>query len=153
MKKSPLVRKTPLRAKSSLGTGKARKKVSTRRKEKCPSISTLDKLFSDYIRRNGECQLWKFGGIQCSSKMDCSHIKSRRFHSVRWDIGNAICACAGHHMWQHDHPDQSTLALIEILGIEHLDALQQRFLEGRKPTPDQKREIARWLREQLKEAA
>lgn len=125
-------------------------KKPVKRKEPVPSVATLDRLFSLYIRRHGECQLWGYWGVQCSSVMQCSHIKSRRFHSVRWDVGNAICVCSGHHLRQHLEPDANYRALVDLLGESHLDDLQDRFNEGKKLTPDDKRALAKWLREQLK---
>ena len=122
-------------------------------KSNTPSNDVLDDLFSRYIRRNGECQLWGYGGVQCSSQLQCSHIISRVYGSVCWDVDNAICACAAHHFWQHKHPVQSTLALIELLGHEHLDRLNQKYLNGKKKTPQEKREIAAWLREELRKVA
>jgi hypothetical protein len=152
MKKTPLTRKTPMsrapKPKKAPKIPKAKVKV-----DEGPSDEVLDALFSKYIRRFGECQLWGYGGVQCSMMLDCSHIISRTYKSVRWDVGNAICACKAHHFWQHKHPVQSTLALIELLGAEHLEALNERYLAGKKPTPDEKRAIAAWLREELKKAA
>jgi hypothetical protein len=159
------VKRTPLARKQSLGWKKPVKKPASlkaefsepkakkRPKQKCPSVAVLDNLFSLYIRRFGECQFWKVGGIQCSTQLQCSHIHSRRFHSVRWDERNAICVCAAHHHWQHAHPTLNTWALEELLGKAHLEELRDAYLNGKKPTPDQKRAIAEYLREKLKEAA
>jgi hypothetical protein len=152
------MRKTPLNRKTPMSRGKGLKKTPKIpkpkvKKEKVPSDLTLDTLFSQYIRRFGECQLWKYGGVQCSMMLDCSHIISRTYKSVRWDVDNAVCACKAHHFWQHKHPVQSTLALIEILGPEHMERLNDKYLAGKKPTPDEKRAIAAWLREELKKAA
>lgn len=47
----------------------------------------------------------------------------------------------------------NTWALEVLLGKEHLEELRDAFLNGRKPTPEQKREIAAWLRKELKEVA
>jgi len=140
MKRTPLKR-TPFKP-------KAKKKKSD-----TPSIAMLDTVFSLYIRRHGSCQLHGYGDVVCSNQLDCSHIKSRKYMSVRWDIGNAIASCKAHHFWQHAQPDQSTFALLEILGREHLDQLQLRFREGKKPTPDEKREIYRWLKEHMTDSA
>jgi hypothetical protein len=121
--------------------------------EKVPSIAVLDRLFSDYIRRFGECQLWKYGEVTCSGNLECSHIHSRNYHSVRWDVRNAICVCSSHHRWQHAHPTCNTWALEELLGKPHLEELRDAYLKGRKPTAEEKIEIARWLREELRRAA
>lgn len=123
------------------------------KKEPTPSVATLDRLYSEYIRRFQSCQLHGYGGVNCSTQLQCSHIHSRRFHSIRWNPMNSICACAAHHRWQHDHPTLSTWALEELLGRPHLESLRQMYLSGRKPTPEEKRRIAAWLREEIRRAA
>lgn len=143
MKRVPLTRKT------ELGRKPPSKASSKRRKQGVPSVAVLDDLFSRYIRRFGECQLWKVGGIPCSQQMHCSHIHSRVYQSVRWDPMNALCVCAAHHRWQHNHPTLNTWALEEILGKPHLEALRDTYLQGRKPTPEQKIGIANFLRQEL----
>jgi hypothetical protein len=157
MKKTPLKRNKPIsKSKPAATPKKVKPKSGVKRKAKGPippSVAVLDRLFSDYIRRFGECQLWKYGGIQCSTQLQCSHIHSRSYHSVRWDVGNANCVCAAHHRWQHNNPTLNTWALEEVWGKEHLEALRDRFLQGRKPTAEEKIEIARWLREELRRAA
>jgi len=122
-------------------------------KERCPSVAVLDKLFSDYIRMksNFECELWKFGDVRCSSQMQCSHIISRVYQSTRWDVGNAICACAVHHRLQHNQPTLQTEWIKDILGEDHLDALHERHILGRKPTTEEKIEMAKWFRAQIAE--
>lgn len=143
MKRSPLIRRQPMPRGKPLV--KQRKKKAG---AKVPSTPVLDGLFSLYVRRFGECELWGFGGVTCSTQLQCSHIHSRRFVCVRWDEGNAVCACAAHHRWQHDHPTLSTWALEEILGKEHLEALRMRLLKGDKPD---RVAIAEWLRKALKD--
>jgi len=156
VKRTPLKRNTPLKSgkvKNSSGRSGPKIEKAKIKKAPVPSVAVLDSLFSRYIRRHGECQLWGYGGVTCSTQLQCSHVFSRRFYSVRWDKDNAICACAAHHWWQHQNPVGSTIALQELLGPEHLDALIAKQAAGRKPTPDQKREIAAWLRAELREAA
>jgi hypothetical protein len=148
MKRTPLKRRTKEEVKARAAAKAVRKPKP--KKEPVPSVAVLDRLFSLYVRKVGECAMWGYGGISCTSTFDCSHIKSRRFHSVRWCPLNALCLCDRHHRWVHDHPDQNGLALVELLGREHLDELQGLYLTGRKPTPDEKRAIAKWLREELK---
>jgi hypothetical protein len=150
MRKSPLKTRTPAERKERAAAKALRKPKP--QKVKAPSVAVLDSLFSQYIRRNGECQLWGYGGVQCSTQLHCSHIKSRKYTCLRWDARNAIAACAAHHRAQHDHPDQNRLWLVELLGEDHLDDLQCAYLNGKKPTPAERIEIAKWLREKLREA-
>jgi hypothetical protein len=144
-------------AKAERWPGKAKgrgPKKEKPKKPKVPSVAVLDDLFSRYIRLRAanECQLWGYGGVKCSTQMQASHIKSRRFTSLRWHPMNCICACAAHHRAQHDHPDQNRLWLAELLGEEHLEQLQCMFLNGKKPTPAERIEIAKFLRGKLLEA-
>lgn len=60
----------------------------------------LDKIFSKIIRKIGRC-------VKCAktSSLQCSHIHTRTKMSVRWDLHNAMCLCAGcHKFWWHMHP-------------------------------------------------
>lgn len=147
MKRTPLLRTQSLKRSPINKVGK--KKTSI----KCPSVAVLDDLFSRYIRAKAsfECQLHGYHEAPCSSQMQCSHIISRRFHSVRWDEGNAVCACAKAHRTQHDHPVASTQWLTGLLGEKHLEDLNKRWRDGRKPTAGEKVEIAAYLRGRLKE--
>ena len=137
------------------GTGRKEPRIPKPKavKPKTPSRAVLDDLFSRYIRRFGECQFWGVGGIPCSSQLHCSHIHSRTYNSLRWDARNAVCCCAAHHRWQHNHPTLNTWALEELLGREHLEELRDAYLAGKKPTPEEKRAIAAWLREELRKVA
>jgi hypothetical protein len=150
MKRTPLKRRTKEEVKARAAAKAVRKPKP--KKEPVPSVAVLDRLFSLYIRKRAleDCQLHGYGGIQCTSQMQCSHILSRRFYSVRWDVRNAVCVCSAHHWAQHQRPYENAKWLEELLGEEHLEALHCYWRTGMKPTPDEKRDIARWLREELK---
>lgn len=119
------------------------------RKSKCPSVTQLDRLFADYIKRFGDCAFANYGGVRCSNQLQCSHIKSRQYHSIRWDALNALPACSGHHLWLHSHPDAGYRATLEIVGEAHLMELQDRYNTRKKPTPDEKRSIFAWLKSEM----
>jgi 5-methylcytosine-specific restriction endonuclease McrA len=60
----------------------------------------LDIIYSKLIRKRGYCQ-------RCgkSENLQCSHIHSREKMSVRWDLLNSFCLCAGcHKYFWHTHP-------------------------------------------------
>jgi len=63
-----------------------------------------DKLFSAYIRRKGECELAGKDNITCGGNLQCAHIETRGAHAIRWDVDNALCICAGHHVWYTNNP-------------------------------------------------
>jgi len=61
----------------------------------------LDKLVSTIVRSKGKCE-------RCFEKnynlLQCCHIYSRTYRSVRWDTLNLLCLCSGCHFWSHKNP-------------------------------------------------
>ena len=59
----------------------------------------LDKLVSEITRSRGYC-------IKCgkSDNLQAAHIFSRNMLSVRWDLDNVLCLCAGCHFEAHAKP-------------------------------------------------
>ena len=62
-----------------------------------------DRLFSLQIRAFGECEAagHKF---DCSTKLECCHIISRRYAWTRTYEPNAVCMCSAHHRWFTANP-------------------------------------------------
>lgn len=54
-----------------------------------------DKLFSRIVRHEARCAY--HSNVPCSGPMQCCHIVSRRYRSVRWSEANALPMCAGAH--------------------------------------------------------
>ena len=63
-----------------------------------------DKLFSELIRQKGFCILKGIDSVSCNGNMQCAHIIGRANHALRWDLKNALCLCAGHHIYYTSHP-------------------------------------------------
>jgi hypothetical protein len=63
--------------------------------------ASCDKLFSLNVRSLGYCK--RCGNTQT---LQCCHIYSRKFGSIRFDYDNAICLCARCHRWGHDNPTE-----------------------------------------------
>ena len=83
-----------------------------------------DHMFSLLVRKRGYCQ-WP----QCNKTegLQCSHIHSRTKMSVRWDLNNALCLCAGCHMYKwHKHPIDASEVAKMILGDYEYNALNIR---------------------------
>jgi hypothetical protein len=59
----------------------------------------LDKLISLKVRSKGKCE-------RCGRKdtLQPAHIISRNNRTLRWDIQNILCLCAGCHFWAHQDP-------------------------------------------------
>lgn len=63
-----------------------------------------DQLFRDIIRARGECQLAGLDSIRCAGNLQTMHIIGRANYNLRWDELNALCGCAGHHIYYTNHP-------------------------------------------------
>lgn len=80
----------------------------------------LDKICSEIIRKNpcarcGESQY---------DKIQCAHIFSRTYRSVRWYLGNMIPLCASCHFWGHKNPILFTEFVKVCLGDEQYEILK-----------------------------
>lgn len=60
----------------------------------------LDKICSELVRMN-PCA--KCGEVQYD-KLQCAHIFSRTYRSVRWNPLNLLSLCASCHFWAHKNP-------------------------------------------------
>ena len=76
---------------------------------------SCDRLFSQIIRSLGFC-------VRCGSKqnLQCCHIYSRKYNSVRFDEQNAVCLCARCHRWGHDNPTDFTKWLETFINLDRL---------------------------------
>lgn len=140
MKRTALLRRTPM---------KPGKPLNKRAKTKPGVISdaTLDRLFSLAVRaRDGTCQIPSFMGQHCGGPLECSHIISRAYPSMRWELTNALAVCKFHHGLQHDNPNQSKACLTLLLGQSHMDSLRAKYLAGIVPDALAKREMVRAFR-------
>lgn len=82
---------------------KKKRRVKTVRQKKG---DLADKLFSLLIRRVGICQLAGKDKIRCGGGLQCMHIVTRGIKRLRWDTANAICGCAGHHVFYTHNPEK-----------------------------------------------
>ena|SRR3990167_5124624 len=58
-----------------------------------------DSLFSKIIRNVGKC--YKCGNTY---NLQCAHIFSRTYYTIRWNELNAVCLCSGCHVFFTYHP-------------------------------------------------
>jgi len=63
-----------------------------------------DKLFSLKVRSIGICQLAGKDHVRCGGMLQCAHIDTRGKHAIRWNPKNALCICAGHHVYYTNNP-------------------------------------------------
>jgi len=68
-------------------------------------ISTLDRLFSQYIRtRDGwTCQRCRKYHAPPTMALHCAHTYKRRHKLTRWDADNADALCYGCHQYFEEH--------------------------------------------------
>ena len=107
-------------------------------------ITTLDKLFSHYIKlRDKWCQ--RCGG---SGGLQTAHFHSRRKRSVRYDPDNLCLLCFGCHIYLDGNPLEKIEFFKQKLGQESFDMLNSR---ARIPARYiDKNAITLYLKEQLK---
>ena len=83
-----------------------------------------DRLFSLIVRSVGGCE-WCDYVCPCvdaprahttGCKLQCAHIRARRFSATRTDRRNAVCLCAGCHHYFTDHPYEWAEAVDEMQG-------------------------------------
>lgn len=86
-------------------------------------ITSLDRMFSVYIRSRAK---WKCEWPTCGKYYDpptnglhCAHVFSRRSKLTRWDEGNAMALCYGHHAWADSHPLEKYEVHIKTYGREN----------------------------------
>jgi len=81
----------------------------------------LDKLFSEKVRSKGACE-------HCgkTEHLQCAHIYSRKHKWLRWDLENALCLCAGCHLyWWHYEPAEAMQWAMKIRNFDYLNKLRQ----------------------------
>ncbi len=81
----------------------------------------LDKAFSQLVRARGFCDRC---GMRDKTKLQCAHIYSRRYLSIRWNLLNAMCLCAGCHFWWHQNPTEGVDFIREKMGEDNYERLR-----------------------------
>ena len=115
-------------------------------------LSLLDKLFSEYIRKRAMklvhgCQRCLQGKLDYK-QLQCSHMFSRRKHSVRYDPDNAAGLCAGCHRFLDNEALDKVRFFVLLLGEEKFQLLEARASQIYKPDIEG---ITLYLKEKLKE--
>jgi hypothetical protein len=74
-------------------------------KRRMSATKRADALFSKLIRSRGFCELAEMRPeTECSGALQCCHIISRRYRSIRWDENNALAGCQAHHTYFTHRP-------------------------------------------------
>ena len=81
----------------------------------------LDKVCSAIVRGRGYCAWCKK-----TEGLECCHIFSRRYRSVRWFLPNLVCLCHNHHFFSHSNPILFTEFIKDYLGDFQYEELKRR---------------------------
>lgn len=90
-------------------------------KKKC------DQLFSELIRKAGKCH--RCGSIY---RLQCAHIFTRGYYTIRWDIENAVCLCSKCHVYFTYKPIEWEDYIKPIIGEDKWRELRQKALTYQK---------------------
>ena len=112
-------------------------------------LDKLDILFSKYVRLRADNHCEFCGKYFEFGRLQCSHFKGRRRHSVRYDPDNAAALCFGCHSYLGENPDVHTAWFKKRLGSEKFEQLMARADLIVKPKRD---EIEARLKEMIKSA-
>lgn len=75
--------------------------MTKRPPKKSNHMARADQAFSKYIRaRDGEC----VADGEHAGNLQCAHIISRSYRSIRVNPDNAVCLCARHHLYFTHRP-------------------------------------------------
>ena len=90
-----------------------------------------DRLFSIQIRSYGQCEA---AGhlIDCSTKLECCHIISRRYSWTRTYEPNAVCMCSAHHRYFTANPVEWGIWVLDNRGQDVYDDIRARSLRREK---------------------
>ena len=116
-----------------------------------------DAIFSEVIRAAANCCQAHgvpvlIGGewvTVCDGQLECAHIKSRRYHSIRHTPENALSLCSRHHNWYTANP-AAFGAFVESLYPGREDLLNELIRERHPFKYDMEKEMRAHYREELK---
>lgn len=77
-----------------------------RKSEKQKLRNQADNAFSHIVRERNFCELKGRDKIKCGGNLQCMHIITRSNKRLRYEELNALCGCAGHHVWYTHHPEE-----------------------------------------------
>ncbi len=66
-----------------------------------------DNLVSKIVRKRGKCEMYGHAKDKCTIQLQNHHYVGKKNHTLRFDLMNCFCLCAGHHNWfkQSAHND------------------------------------------------
>ncbi len=120
----------------ALGREKRARKASSKSAQR----KSCDVAFSLWVRSIGVCEAAGEGN-GCKGNLQCAHVLTRGYSSIRWDPRNALSLCAGHHIFFTHRPIAWTDFIVAKLGQAHWDELRRLAITP-APTPDYRELLA-----------
>ena len=102
----------------------------------------LDREVSRIVRSRGACAKCRNDKYE---KLQAAHIFSRSQMSVRFDLLNLVCLCAGCHFWAHKNPILFTEFIQQYLGETKYQELKTRARSIKKWTLDEMSDLLKTL--------
>lgn len=97
MKRTPLKRKPAKRRAPGTACPGGKRCLALPGRGYC-ALHLADKLFGERVRASLGGRCWT-PTPRCQGEVQCAHILSRRYRSIRWSDDNARPLCAGHHLF------------------------------------------------------
>lgn len=124
----PKPEKRAPRPRKRIARGKGPRKVRKTTRGKMGRIA--DKLFGQIVRLRGVClEAIHNDYHRCAGSIQCAHVVSRSYRSVRWSEDNAMPLCAGAHVYYTHHPLEWEGFVTMRIGDDAFAALKRRALQ------------------------
>lgn len=132
-KRTPLKRKTSLKAKTTLRSPKlpqVKKKTQNLTRTLAWLKKELDRVFSLYVRTihsdsNGNNRCYTCGKLGTIKTMQCGHFVSRQYLATRWDENNCRIQCVGCNVYGNGKPLDFEERLKKELGDETVENMKK----------------------------
>jgi hypothetical protein len=111
-----------------------REKRARKQSSRSAQRKACDKAFSLWVRSIGVCEA-AGTRFECKGALQCAHVLTRGYSSIRWFPGNALSLCQGHHMYWTHRPSEWESFIVAKLGQAHWDDLRRLAITP-APTPD-----------------
>jgi hypothetical protein len=118
----------------------SREKRARKASSKSAQRRACDVAFSFWVRSIGVCEAAGEGN-GCKGSLQCAHILTRGYSTIRWDARNALSLCQAHHMYWTHRPLEWQSFIVAKLGQAHWDELRRLAITP-APTPDYRELLA-----------
>jgi hypothetical protein len=106
-------------------------------------MAAADKAFADHIKERDEgCRAAGTDTTGCNGYLQCAHLQSRRYKSIRWDDSNAVALCMAHHFFYTVRPLE-WIDWVDRVQPSGLTWLELKYLAQNDPPERPKDALAR----------